>query len=702
MMTDLTYHEKEQAVFDSLSADLTETGYYFSLRKKSTKAARRDIFIGTENSHYFKFSIWDIPISFPGSSGNFLDFCLYEATADEWSFKFESAVPKAVMGAQNQLSLKFLQLLRKKLEVLDSKFKFSSSEEKHKILSITLYRNKRYKDIAVLAQELKAFMQVVTPVVDALMASFKVEHPNWEAARFDKEDWEDFNAAYQKRLAKYPVEGAVEEDEPVLDEPINDQLSVHPLNQILYGPPGTGKTYYTVNLALNILGHPKYEKREEQIEAFETERKEGKITFTTFHQSMSYEDFVEGIKPKLDDEGADLTYEIKDGILKAVAKLAIQEYVKYAEDTTLSFDERYEQLLEAITDSEQGFHLQTRTGANILLQEVSARGNITVTHENGVRSYIVSRARLEKVFHAITPADQISNINQAIRKVIGGSNASAYWAVNEYLYSLREEKQTYQINTDLSDIQYEKIIRTVDWNEAENLNVDRYVIIIDEINRGNVSGIFGELITLLEQDKRIDQKNRLVIKLPYSKIDFALPSNLYIVGTMNTADRSVEALDTALRRRFSFKEIMPNADIIQSQEEEEGSDDIEGISLTEVLTKINNRIRLLVDRDHQIGHSYFLGLQTLEDMKDTFKNKVIPLLQEYFYNDYSKLLLVLGKGFVQKKRLESTIGAFAVSDSDVDIDLPDYVFELKVIDDKFEIYDALQLLLDPSYVPEDE
>lgn len=175
--------------------------------------------------------------------------------------------------------------------------------------------------------------------------------------------------------------------------------------------------------------------------------------------------------------------------------------------------------------------------------------------------------------------------------------------------------------------------------KAKNDPDNRYAIFIDEINRGNVSAIFGELITLIELDKRKGAKNELSIKLPYSKKEFSVPSNLDIYGTMNTADRSVEALDTALRRRFEFKEMMPDYSVIQEET-------VGGVKLSEVLEKINQRIELLIDRDHTIGHSYFVNVNTPEKLAKAFNNKIVPLLQEYFYGDYGKIGLVLGKGFV--------------------------------------------------------
>lgn len=178
--------------------------------------------------------------------------------------------------------------------------------------------------------------------------------------------------------------------------------------------------------------------------------------------------------------------------------------------------------------------------------------------------------------------------------------------------------------------------------KAQNDTENRYAIFIDEINRGNVSAIFGELITWIEPDKRIGAVNELKLKLPYSKREFGVPKNVDIIGTMNTADRSVEALDTALRRRFSFVEIQPNPSVLLNSEYQD-------VDLKQLLEMINQRIEVLVDKDHQIGHSYFIGIQNLEDLKQTFKDKIIPLLEEYFYGDFGKIGLVLGGSFIYQE-----------------------------------------------------
>jgi hypothetical protein len=188
---------------------------------------------------------------------------------------------------------------------------------------------------------------------------------------------------------------------------------------------------------------------------------------------------------------------------------------------------------------------------------------------------------------------------------------------------------------------------------AESDPENRYAIFIDEINRGNVSNIFGELITLIETDKRNGAEHAMSATLPYSKKQFSVPSNVDIYGTMNTADRSVEALDTALRRRFSFSEMLPQPELIQTVGPLKSTNGVlDGIDLTLLLKTINKRIEKLIDKDHQIGHSYFLKVDSLKSLKSAFHNAIIPLLQEYFFGDYGKIGLVLGQGFFEE--LESS------------------------------------------------
>ena len=187
---------------------------------------------------------------------------------------------------------------------------------------------------------------------------------------------------------------------------------------------------------------------------------------------------------------------------------------------------------------------------------------------------------------------------------------------------------------------------------------DPYIIIIDEINRGNISKIFGELITLIEPDKREGEGEALAVMLPYSKTEFSVPSNVHIIGTMNTADASIAKLDVALRRRFDFIEMPPKPELLENIQ-------IEGVNLGLKLTAINSRIELLYDRDHTIGHSFFMKLDShseIEDLAEVFKKNIIPLLQEYFFDDWQRIHWVLGDHlksndlqFIQKKNSEKEL-----------------------------------------------
>ncbi|QCT95025.1 AAA family ATPase [Caminibacter mediatlanticus TB-2] len=263
------------------------------------------------------------------------------------------------------------------------------------------------------------------------------------------------------------------------------------LNQILYGPPGTGKTYKTIELAVEIADKDFYEKnkdKRDEIKKRFNELKNRQISFITFHQSFSYEDFIEGIKPDL--SGNQIRYKIEDGVFKRISNLAKE-------------------------------------------------------------------------------------------------------------------------------------------NSDKN-----YVLIIDEINRGNIAKIFGELITLIEEDKRLGKKEELTTILPYSKSEFGVPSNLYIIGTMNTADRSLVYIDSALRRRFVFKKMYPKPELLGG---------VDGIDLKEMLEKINEKIVKFYDKDHQIGHSYFMKVKNVDDLKEVLENKILPLLEEYFFDDEEKIKDIFGE-----------------------------------------------------------
>lgn len=451
---------------------------------------------------------------------------------------------------------------------------------------------------------------------------------------------ENIDLIFKKR-----EEGKLEVDE-------NDFYDPKELNTILFGPPGTGKTYSTIGKAVSIVDgilesalKKYYTNRVDLKERFNELTALGQIAMVTFHQSMSYEDFVEGIKPEtIKDRGnTKVTYSIKDGVLKQLANKAKFNLDKSNNKDLLdpnekTFDKAFDMLRKDLEFSErEEIEIPMKSeGYSFYITSISPR-TIHFRKSSGKSNHSLSIKTLKGIF-----------LNE---KEVTGGLQFYYQPLVEFLKSYPSDNQ----ETVLED--------------KEN-----YVLIIDEINRGNISSIFGELITLVEIDKREGKEEALEIILPYSKEPFSLPSNLFIIGTMNTADRSVEALDTALRRRFTFESTKPNPSLVPELKEF-------GIDLRAIFIAINNRITYLLDGDHQIGHSYFMSISNEAELKSVFKNKIIPLLKEYFFNDYGKIRLVLGDGFVKKLSKPK----FAVSDDELDDDL----YEIVPIDDNFSINEAL-------------
>lgn len=402
-----------------------------------------------------------------------------------------------------------------------------------------------------------------------------------------------------------------------------------PLNQILYGAPGTGKTYTTKKLAIEIIDGKEYldsteEDRDIILARYNELASANQIHFTTFHQSMSYEDFIEGIKPDTIDNR--VTYEVKDGIFKQISDFAISK-------TESNFDESYNNLLKEILANDNDFlELKTATQKSFYIKVNSKNSLNLYTSENKNKQGSITKEKLNKQ--------------------VNGHQEFDGW--EGYVNGVIEYLKT-KHNLEISGNSIEK----------------KYVLIIDEINRGNVSSIFGELITLLEEDKRKGNKEEIEVVLPYSQDKFSVPNNLYIIGTMNTADRSVESLDTALRRRFSFVEMPSKPEKLVDVTLE----DAEEIDLEQLLDKINQRIELLIDKDHQIGHSFFINLKDLNGLKTAFKNKIIPLLEEYFFGDFGKIGLVLGENFISVKNENNNSGILAKFSAYEEVD---FITEKKV------------------------
>ncbi len=428
----------------------------------------------------------------------------------------------------------------------------------------------------------------------------------------------------------------IQTEDLIIETEVNMQQS---LNQILYGPPGTGKTYHTINKAVAIANPEFNINQVRSIVKSEYQRlvETGQIVFTTFHQSISYEDFVEGIKPFVveDDEGnKQVIYEVCDGIFKEIVNNAkdIKEVDKNEKHN--SFDDAWNQLIELVNEAlsvGNEYRLDILTpNLRMVIKDITSNGNLKLKpSKGGDKEYLVSYSRAKKLQESFPDLSVVKNIDKEFRSVIGGMNSTAYWSVLNF------------INTKIAENNPQKPL-------INNDSKKNFVLIIDEINRGNVSAIFGELITLIEDNKRFGNAESLEVLLPYSKEKFSVPSNLYIIGTMNTADRSVEALDTALRRRFVFEEMLPQPNILNKQ--------LFGYPASEILEIINKRIEKLIDRDHCIGHAYFLDKDE-ETIIESFYKNIIPLLQEYFFGDYGKIGLVLGSGFIQRTDFGSDIFA---------------------------------------------
>ena len=392
-------------------------------------------------------------------------------------------------------------------------------------------------------------------------------------------------------------------------------------NQILYGSPGTGKTYNTINKAIEIIDSEFYQQNKDNREAlkerFEEYKKAGQIEFITFHQSFSYEEFVEGIKAETSEDN--ISYEVKSGVFKKLSNKALQNFnqsngnIKNKKDFETVFKEL---ILDKLKDDEK---LEIRMKkSSFFIKEVD-ENKISFDKSGGESQHVLLIKNLKNMYEAEE------------NKIIIGGLSQYYNPLLEYLLKNSEIK-----NTDKEPLK-------------------NYILIIDEINRGNISKIFGELITLIEPSKRIGADEEIRLKLPYSQELFGVPSNLYIIGTMNTADRSIALMDTALRRRFHFEEMMPNASLLENLV-------VDGIKIDNLLEVINKRVEYLYDRDHTIGHAYFMSLENLEtkedkkaELENIFRNKIIPLLQEYFYDDWEKVRLVLGDGFVEKIEVKSDI-----------------------------------------------
>jgi 5-methylcytosine-specific restriction protein B len=460
----------------------------------------------------------------------------------------------------------------------------------------------------------------------------------------------------------------------------NLAVKTHPLNQILYGPPGTGKTYSTIEKALQILGES-WENRIEAKIKFDKALATGQIVFTTFHQSYGYEEFIEGIKAETNTNN-EITYRVADGVFKRLANEALFENIVFNDyQKDLDFNELYDILITAYRQKNI-LKLSSMEEKNIEIRSISDRDNLHCYHQDSDVKHTVGKNRLKKLFDEYSTLESLHAIGSAYKeftRIIGGANHTIYWTILNKLLQYKNEIKKDDINEPTSYEIKKEMIRNKDSIEYKR-DAKKYILVIDEINRGNISKIFGELITLIEDSKRLGsaQNEGLPATLPYSGDLFGVPSNLYIIATMNTADRSIALLDTALRRRFHFEELMPDYTRLEGAS-------FNKIELNTMLNVINQRIEYLYDRDHQIGHAYLIGVSTLDELANTFQNKIIPLLQEYFYDDWEKIRLILAdnqtndvsRQFITIKKNTKVESLFGSSiDDSIDFDDEKKIFEI--------------------------
>ena len=487
--------------------------------------------------------------------------------------------------------------------------------------------------------------------------------------------------------------------------PINKSTGNYPLNQILYGPPGTGKTWTSSEIAVKICDGQASNDRNELMGRYRELVKSGRIAFTTFHQSMGYEEFVEGLRPVTDGDadegtaGSGFRLVARNGLFRNICALAKESGTHNSKiDINLDKHAIFKMSLGNAKTEPHIYAASLKKNCitlgyggqfdwsdpkfnkyDIVKNQWDTLGQNGQDMTSGIREF--RKFRCDMSIGDIVIVSDGNSAFRAIGQVIGNyefaepsEDGEDPFDEGNYYHHRRKVKwlkileeslpveniksgkftQSSCYRLDKSQINFDVLERLISAGETGNSNlanneVQNYVLIIDEINRANISKVFGELITLLEPDKRIGSgPNALQVTLPYSRDKFGVPQNLYIVGTMNTADRSIALLDTALRRRFSFKEMMPRYDIAPINRK------VEGIHLGKLLKAINARIEWMFDRDHQIGHSFLTSVQTLDELDQVMRNKIIPLLAEYFYEDWEKVCVALndkGNRFIKKKKL---------------------------------------------------
>ena len=474
------------------------------------------------------------------------------------------------------------------------------------------------------------------------------------------------------------------DEEAHLVPPVPRRPPSHALNTILYGPPGTGKTYATIRRCVEICDGEPPTDSEELRARYGVLMDEGRVEFVTFHQSYGYEEFVEGLRPVAADAGG-MRLEVVDGVLKRIAAkagklptLGTRRIFKMSLGDPNAWGGTAESsgvFAECIDNEcvllERGGDIDWSASRYDDWQEIGDRWR---TDENpDATAYDTDIQAMWRFRTEMKPGDIVVASDgyhrfRAVGEVIGSYEFRRHQAGFHHRRTVRWHWHVREREGDPVSVfkdgrlQWRPISQMTPANPAGLIPYLRgvvdiggtrpHVLVIDEINRANISKVMGELITLLEGDKREGAENEIVVSLPYSEDRFTLPANLYVLGTMNTADRSIALLDTALRRRFHFEEMAPQPHLLDDATTRTGVD------LPNVLRAMNERLEYLVDRDHLVGHAWLMDAQTRDDVDTAMRRKIIPLIAEYFYDDWSKVRSVLGNtnDFVERQRLGAPPG----------------------------------------------
>jgi len=455
------------------------------------------------------------------------------------------------------------------------------------------------------------------------------------------------------------------------EELVGDAVPVFPHNIILYGPSGTGKTYRTINYALSIieqrpLGDIAQENRRDLRARYNKYAEEGYIHFVTFHENFKYQDFIESFR-KISPKKQGMSHEVEEGVFKQICLEAKRSIVESLlenmpkKEHNISFNQIYKAFLGHIK-SDKFDAFVTPDGRKILLHTVARFGHIVARPQNSFSTYTLSKHKIKKLYDHFAKGVQTDNLEKEVIDTIGSTNPVAIWSVFNALKRFEVgyiEEMTKDVkNLDVDDEEV-KEFELDQMNNIAKFQAKRHVLIIDEMDRGDVISIFGETLSILNSSKREGAPEAQAVIMPYSKTYFSIPPNLYLIGTMNINDRELSKLDLSLRSRFHMIKIQPMPMVLPTII----SGDYQ-IDLANLLIVINARITVLLGTGQGIGHAYLMNVQNFQALKLAFYGKIVPILNDIFNSKAEKIGLVIGRGFFNRIEFDKT-NIFAKFDEDV-------------------------------------